>query len=320
MKRAWRPAAAQVVSFTRRSDGPANSQQLDSFLDGLASENGAVTYAHPRFALNKGNDKVCSYEVKPGAVISWWSKDFGLLIQRWPQHETVLSKYKHHFSFAINGPERSLLEPGLESTLCERVEVQLRWLVDKCRAYGQDPNSSILVKLDPITVYTAGATRRDNTGHFRYLCEFLHSYGLTRVHMSFTQFDIGVGLKGRLRAISREIVLHDITDDEKRAILSDKIVPFAKAYGFNACQHTTEDSYVPTAWSIPLLKAVNFGGGNVSGDLAVGGALSVAGPLATLNQHVVTKEFITTYVADQILKTTSAPTFAQVNTVRWLLL
>lgn len=46
MKRTRSDKVKPVLSFTRRSDGVGNREQLDSFLAGLAR--GSITYAHPK--------------------------------------------------------------------------------------------------------------------------------------------------------------------------------------------------------------------------------------------------------------------------------
>ena len=46
MKRTRGDTVKPVLSYTRRTDGVGNREQLDSFLSGLAR--GAITYAHPK--------------------------------------------------------------------------------------------------------------------------------------------------------------------------------------------------------------------------------------------------------------------------------
>lgn len=243
MKRTRGDKAKPVLSFTRRTDGVANKAMLDSFLTGLRA--GTITYAHPRFALNRGNTKVCSYPVSPESVaaISWWSKDFANLVEAWPENAQVLNKYAHHFSFAINGPDHSILEPGLVSTLEQRME-QLRWLVDKCVELGQDPNASILVKVDPINVYTVEPDPRelDTLDHVPRLCEYLRALGLSRIHISFTQFFPATA--ARLDKIAKPGGVHikelspkasalelDEVVAAQRELLERKFIPYAEANG-----------------------------------------------------------------------------------------
>lgn len=223
-----------VVSFSRRTDGVGNPAQLASFLSGLKA--GAITYAHPKFALNRNNTKTCTYPVSPETVaaLSFWSKDFTNLIGAWADPETaaLLNKYRHHFSFAINGPSESILEPGVVASIQDRVENQLAWLVNKCLELGQDPNASILVKVDPISVYRVAGEEydRDTLGHLPYLCEYLKAYGLTRLHISFTQFSFN-STKSRLRKMSDHFVIRELSPEQERALIWAKILPFTGPAG-----------------------------------------------------------------------------------------
>lgn len=205
----------QVVSFTRRTDGPANSEMLKTFLEGL--KKGSVVYAHPKFATNPGNKRYVTYKVFDGAIISWWSKDFSLLIGCWKEHEQVLCKYHHHFSFTINGPERSLLEPGLESTLSDRIDRQLPWIVDKCKELGQDPDWSIMVHVDPIASIA-------HTAHIPELTIKMASLGLSRVHISFVQFGWPSVGKRLAPTGTKELTLA-----ERQQILTEKVLPYTSA-------------------------------------------------------------------------------------------
>ena len=224
----------QVISNSRRTDSVANPILLYNFIKGLEAD--AITYAHPKFALNKVKEgerqKLVVYPVQDPAVISWWSKDFANLIDRWDSSSAVLNAYHHHFSFAINGPERSVLEPGLEAPLASRVELQLRWLVEKCRSLGQDPNASIMVKVDPITVYVYQGVKQDTTAHVPYLFQWLKVYGLSRAHISFTQFS-WPAVKSRckkLKAVSGLEIL-DISLEDQAEILRTKVLPYAVENG-----------------------------------------------------------------------------------------
>ena len=190
----------------------------------------------PQFALNRNNDKYCTYPVSPQSVaaISWWSKDFKNLIEAWQQEAraALLNQYKHHFSFAINGPDHSILEPGVTATLAERVE-QLRWLVDKCRELGQDPDASILVKVDPISVYAVAPNTTellDNLDHVPTLAEYMKAFGLSRLHISFTQFSFPM-VKSRLRKMASLVTIHEQSPTEQRALLESKVFPYTQRYG-----------------------------------------------------------------------------------------
>lgn len=154
------------------------------------------------------------------------------MIEAWPKHTALLSQYKHHFSFAINGPDHSILEPGLTATLVERVE-QLRWIVDKCRELGQDPDASILVKVDPISVYSVAPNLRvllDTLDHVPTLTEWMKAFGLTRLHISFTQFSFP-SVKSRARKMEKHIIIHEQSPVEQRALLESKVFPYTQRAG-----------------------------------------------------------------------------------------
>ena len=106
-------APVQVISFTRRSDGPGNPEQLYDFITQL--QQGTIVYPNPI------TRQQVVLPVRPGAVISWWSKDFFYLIQLWHDFpETTIrmleTNFRHHFGFTINGPDHSIVEPDRKST------------------------------------------------------------------------------------------------------------------------------------------------------------------------------------------------------------
>jgi hypothetical protein len=227
-------APKPVLSFTRRSDGVANPEQLASFLSGLAA--GAITYAHPRFALNPGNDKMCTFAVSPETVaaISWWSKDFTNLKTSWadPATAAVLNRYNHHFNFAITGPPESEIEPGVKAGIYDRCAIQLGWLVEKCRELGQDPNASILVKVDPICLYQVVDVPvvRNNLEHIPALCEYMAYFGLSRLHISFTQFTFPK-VKARLRKMSDKLKIFELDTEQQQTVLETYFFPHTKPAG-----------------------------------------------------------------------------------------
>ena len=180
-----RAPALDVVCVSRRTDVPGDPDKLGKFLAALAGD-GRAAYKHPMFK------SAVEFVVEPAttAAISWWSKDYRHLVAAWaaPATAASLARYHHHFSFTITGPERSVLEPGVVSTIPERL-AQLGWLVAKCRELGQDPDRSIMVHLDPIVAYRLpGETAmRDNLDHVPALFAAMRALGLSRVHISFYQ-------------------------------------------------------------------------------------------------------------------------------------
>jgi hypothetical protein len=178
----------RVICASRRTDLPADRAKLDNFLQCLRT--GSITYDHPRFARNPVCHKQCTVDLRPESVlaISFWSKDYSHLLAAWTANP-ILSSYHHHFSFTINGPDHSILEPGVGPSFEARLE-QLSALVALCRSLGQDPNASIKVHIDPIVRYSVdgGKTWQYNLGHVGRLFDHMRSLGLARLHMSFMQF------------------------------------------------------------------------------------------------------------------------------------
>lgn len=243
--------APKVVSFSRRTDGIANRQLLDGFLTAIDNY-GTFEYPHPWF----GPKKPCHYDLNKVSVISWWSKDFSNLIESWSQHEASLLRFKHHFSFAINGPQHSALEPGVSSTLEQRYS-QLAWLVAKCHQMGQDPNRSILVKVDPISIYRVAPPAQpkefgpwfDTTTHVPELCRVLKSLGLNRIHISFTQIHSFKNTTGRrLAKMASHLEILELTTAEEQYDFYHRLIePFVDA----------NDIAVETCTATELVKATS---------------------------------------------------------------
>lgn len=235
-------ATKLVLCFTRRADGVANEPLFSDFLDSLAA--GTVSWPNPLRPT-----QICTRSTAPEDVycISWWSKDYANLIRVWGDESNAyaqtLRRYKHHFSFTINGPERSVLEPGLQSTVSERLD-QLAALCRICIESGQDPNSSIMVHLDPIVLYKISNTAPtlDNLGHVPDLLFALSSNGLSRLHISFAQFEWRT-LCARLRGYAAIDRLHLLkpTAEQKLELLQQKVLPFATQYGIKLQTCTATD-------------------------------------------------------------------------------
>lgn len=202
---------------------------------------GSVSYPHPRFALNERNDKICTADVSPDTVlaVSWWSKDFTCLLDLWPSRRAVLERYKHHFSFTINGEAHTVLEPGLRTPLEGRL-AQLRHLTAICREQlHQDADASIMVHLDPICVYSTGQSLKDNLAHVPRLCAVMKELGLTRLHVSFAQF-AWANVKSRLRGFGDHLKLQDPSVEERVRIFTEKVLPHTRAAGVSVQTCTAE--------------------------------------------------------------------------------
>jgi hypothetical protein len=218
-----------VICVSRRTDLPANQESLDKFLSGLTA--GTITYDHPRFAGNRANipQLTRSLDPKDVAVISWWSKDYARLLAAWDANRQVLGRYNHHFSFTINGESGTILEPGLRTPLVGRLE-QLGRLVELCRSLGQDPDKSIMVHVDPISVYIVDGVRHDTLDHIPQLCAVLKTHSFTRVHVSFTQFE-WQNVKARLRRLNDKFELLELNLKDQVNLLRTRVIPHTTSAG-----------------------------------------------------------------------------------------
>jgi hypothetical protein len=218
-----------VVCVSRRTDVPGDPVKLGKFLAALAGD-GRVEYGHPMF----GSSHAVAFVVDPvaTAAISWWSKDYRHLIAAWTPS---LARYHHHFSFTITGPERSVLEPGVVSTIPERL-AQLGWLVAKCRELGQDPDRSIMVHLDPIVAFRLpGETAvRDNLDHVPALFAAMRTLGLSRVHISFYQPLVRARAHVR-RAAARVCVVEDLGHAGERELYERRVRPHLGGIRVQTC-------------------------------------------------------------------------------------
>lgn len=179
----------RVICISRRTDAVADLPQLKRILEGLRA--GSITIHHPYFSQNKTCEQMTTINFKPGEVkvLSFFSKDYANLINLYPEYADVLDKYKWHISFTLNGEAGSVLEPGLTTTFADRLE-QLRWFVEYFKSKNQPINSSIMVHVDPISLYKlpGDETVYDTLGTFPLLCETMHKLGIRRIHFSFYQF------------------------------------------------------------------------------------------------------------------------------------
>jgi hypothetical protein len=236
------PKQSPVICASRRTDLPANQESLDDFLAALKV--GSITFDHPHFAGNRENIPQLTRSLNPTdvAVISWWSKDYAKLINAWEENRQVLGRYNHHFTFTINGESASLLEPGVRTPLAGRLE-QLSALVALCRSLGQNPNASIMVHVDPISVYITrpDGVEHDTLDHIPQLCAALQVCGLTRIHISFTQFTWRT-VRSRLNALSDKFELVDLSLDRQMGLLRTRVFPHTTSAGIQLQTCTAIDA------------------------------------------------------------------------------
>jgi len=216
-----------IVCASRRVDVVGNPEQLIPMLAAIENQ-GTVSYKNPM-----RTDQVCvrSLSNKDVDIIAWFSKDYSNLIESWSDK---LNLYKHHFSFTINGPARSHLEPGLETSLEARL-AQIEWLVEKSKALGEDPNHSIMIHIDPISVYRIVGEDKDvdTLEHVPELFAQMARFGLNRVHLSFTQINSFIRTKSRLRKLEKYIIVKELSTEEQQELFDRRILPHSRKFGIS---------------------------------------------------------------------------------------
>jgi hypothetical protein len=168
-----------IISWTRRRDGPAFD--MKEFLENV--KKGFVELSNPR---NHNQVKVVSLLPTHVQCMALWSKDYGPFIEAWKASEThdLLAQYDSYlFNFTLNGDWGTLLEPGLRTSLAQRLE-QLRWLVDNFSA------KNVVLRFDPIVVYyilgdNFSEPPRDNLTNFNEIATAAATLGIRNISIAF---------------------------------------------------------------------------------------------------------------------------------------
>lgn len=219
---------AEVISCSRRTDVPAF--KMNWLLECIRAQD--VEVSNPR-----RTDRTRHVSLNPADVRAWvwWSKDYAPWIAAYQDANTgpLLRQYDAHvFNFTINGEAHSFLEPGLRTSLDERL-AQLAWLA---ATFGPE---SVVLRFDPIVHYrtlgaqlsaaagtsasatacgaigTAATPIINNLEHFRKIASFAAACG---VHFIVTAFAIPYPhIRARLRG---RVELVDPPPAEKRAIIT----------------------------------------------------------------------------------------------------
>ena len=203
------PRSGEIISCTRRSDVPAH--KMDWMLD--AMRRGSVDVVNPR-----NWHWISTVDLSPAVVrcFAWWSKDYAPWIAAWRTEEghALLSAYDAHlFNFTING-EASALEPGLATTLAQRLD-QLRWL---CQTFTPE---SVVLRFDPVVHYRVisqgpSAPVLDNMEHYREIMGSAAACGIRSVSFAFVNpYKRSID---RMRERGMELVV--LTAEEKEPIVS----------------------------------------------------------------------------------------------------
>ena len=154
----------EIISASRRTDLPQwfLPEVLRWFKQGFVD------------VPNPFSRKLYRVELVPAAVhsIVWWSKDFS----RWLERASAFEEYTNTFQFTINTEQGTFLEPGIRTTLDERI-AQFLTLVDQ---YGAD---AVNWRFDPIVFWDEG--RANNLVNFDYIVQKLAPSGITSMAFSF---------------------------------------------------------------------------------------------------------------------------------------
>jgi hypothetical protein len=167
---------AEIISWTRRGDGPAFF--MPYMLERISL--GFIDVPNPRY-----NKVISRISLKPEDVrcMALWSKDYQNFINAWmdPKTGATLQRYDSWlFNFTINGESHSELEPGLRTTLDQRLE-QLAWLA---KTFS---HSAVVLRFDPIVRYmrSAGSQVYDNLQYFEKIVSVAGSLGIYFVTIAF---------------------------------------------------------------------------------------------------------------------------------------
>ena len=185
-----------VISVSRRTDLPR--WFMDDVLEWFSK--GHVAVKNP-FSKQLYDVSLTKEDVHS---ICWWSKDFSRFLDACSAFED----YNQFFNFTINGysdPELQFLEPGMTSTLDDRIE-QAKILSER---YGP---GAIQWRFDPIVYWKDGETIKNTLGDFERIAGALSSAGISRCVISFATW-YGKCVK---RARKKNFEFVDPSLDQKR--------------------------------------------------------------------------------------------------------
>ncbi|MHA1794007.1 MAG: DUF1848 family protein [Promethearchaeota archaeon] len=181
----------QVISFSRRTDGPAfYMNRLENAIK--------VGHINVRNPINKKYYKV---SLRPSDVAGFvlWSKNFSPLLKKWQIFEPFVNKnlynknspYPLYFQFTRNSPN-AILEPRIPS-LDDSIK-QLREIVELT-----SPNN-VMWRFDPIVFWKEKGEIFNNVRGFREIANNFSDIGVKNCTISFATYYLKV--KRRMKKIS----------------------------------------------------------------------------------------------------------------------
>lgn len=167
-----KPTNASVISCSRRTDIPFF--YLQEYLDHFKL--GYIDVPNPMYKKQISRVDLSSETVK---CIVWWSKNFKKWIKEYSSDTSILRKYSLHlFNFTINGELKTELEPGINTSLDDRLN-QLKWFAETFSP------EHILLRFDPIVHYIKDGIKKDNLIDFEKIMCFANSIGIKSLRFSF---------------------------------------------------------------------------------------------------------------------------------------
>jgi len=246
------PAETTVLSASRRSDIPAF--YMPWFMSGI--ERGAFHVVNPY------NRNVSRVPATPESVhtIAFWSKNFGVFLNRGYGEDLLRRGYHLFFNFTVNS-ENAFLEPHVPP-LNER----LRQMARLCRRV---PAEAVQWRFDPIVHYHGPeGSRMTNLGQFEQIADAAAACGITRCVTSF--MDPYAKIRRRLSATPGWGFMEPEMDVKVAVIRrAEKLLADRRIHLFLCCERDVLDalpdrSAVAKASCIPSDLLMRLYGGRLS--------------------------------------------------------
>jgi hypothetical protein len=175
-----------AISISRHIDP---STYIDEIVECLKA--GHICYINPHFAPNRkiraSNYVFVSLRPHKVAVLSLFSKDYTKFLAAYEANRDLFRQYLLHFSFTINSDMGTKLEPGVETTLDNRLK-QLETLCNIVKSRNGKPDDGVSLHCgDPIVMYreTKDGPIKHNVGDMGRIVSRASELGLRRMGLSF---------------------------------------------------------------------------------------------------------------------------------------
>jgi len=202
----------EIISCSRRTDIPAF--YYDWLQESLQKEE--VECINP-FGPNKYN-----VSLKPSDVhsIVLWSKNFANVVK----NPALLNKYNLFFHFTITGYSKKFesLSPPMETTIEQMKQLASKYSPEQIN-WRFDP---IMFTQDAEQIPKGRNSSENRLETFRYLCQKISEYGVTRCTISY------LDLYGKVQEVFKKKKIDLIMPNDQEMIqFTDEIVKIANEYG-----------------------------------------------------------------------------------------